>query len=750
MAGPHTNSTNSDTKVDHVAQGNASESVAENENEKPQGEVKDHATSIQKLEDRVSGLEQRLRQAGLLEEAKNQSDSQASPNAKSGLNGPEKNENSPLATSTNLPSSHDEVGEKGNSGQVNGSLKDAKGLEDPAQVLGDRIDSLEKRLEQAGHLKDKPAPDKPRLPAIPRLHYVDWSAFKNKLAGEERSHAVEVLIGGAKYYHQRSEEERKSKQRSRDHANDRDQPGTEDPKSTELPERIRINSKPILLIMKEIDPMNWTEDPTVILRPYKPLIYHEVRIREVFQKLESRWGIAKMEASASQAVETVVTKAAGDGITPALSDEPTDSIPTENDPPSKMGPPSNHNIDFDTVIVKKHKETVTRRERTPSPPAAKTSPASLHNLNDTIEKKGALLEAESPSPQAIPEVVSDSTSNEETEDTTDSVEALSDLRCLIKFIDVELKPVADSYRGKTRQRVFFSDLWHLFKPGDFLYSPLGNKEAAAEYLYVDGKSYLQKPNDRFQEVMRIACTAGGRPLLEPNTPNYSGAEHKTKENTFLVAAYWVDFNDTRFVSRGYVNSIIPFSGERDITSLEFYPLRYSPKADEQISRWKARGEAFREYTTFKYRYYTGKSLTCAPDGYHPPEHEYPKHTENVDSQVVVDFGEAFVARPRWRVTGCNLTLRADGDAPGELAEAYPTSYWKDSSRRILDKELDDEIYHDFHIDLKLMQEYIEGDPLLKEHPQTSRAASGDFGEDHLILLPNRVFAFVMKNRKWGK
>ena len=128
---------------------------------------------------------------------------------------------------------------------------------------------------------------------------------------------------------------------------------------------------------------------------------------------------------------------------------------------------------------------------------------------------------------------------------------------------------------------------------------------------------------------------------------------------------------------------------------------------------------------------------------------YPKHAENIDSQVIVDFSEAFAAHPEWRISNTTDALTPE-DAPGEFSEKYPTSYWKDSYRRVLDEECDDEVYDDYHIDTKLTAKYMERDHLLREHPTTRLSPTGELGEDHLILLPDRVFAFVMKNRNWGK
>lgn len=73
------------------------------------------------------------------------------------------------------------------------------------------------------------------------------------------------------------------------------------------------------------------------------------------------------------------------------------------------------------------------------------------------------------------EELEDNESKEEQEDLTNSVEALRDLRCLIEFMDNELQPVVDRFKSTATKKVHFSDLWHIFKPGDLLYAPLGSK-----------------------------------------------------------------------------------------------------------------------------------------------------------------------------------------------------------------------------------------------------------------------------------
>lgn len=721
---------NADAAIDQTEEGTSKEAVAKDGNDEARRRREDHEILVQKLNDRLSGLEQRLPEASLSEKLEIQSDPKTVPQ-----NNAEQTD-SKLSTTVDsvslginpkVSSSNDEIGHKRNFGQIQGSSDSPNRREISIEVLADRVDSLERRLQEAGQLMDKSALEKSRLPSpqfdkeawlsvgydleggeryhrtIPQLHYEQWSDFKNKLQRPEKTYAIEVLTGGAKYYYQQHEEERKGKQRMEDHSNDRDKPTSEKTmKSTQLPERIRINSKPIIMIMNRFDPVYNTEQPLVILRPFKQLVYYEARIRGFYQELEERYGDAGMDASTTQAFGAPFTTDGVDSTTTAVMDVAVGPSSAESKVQSKEIP-----------------ENATTRTNQQLSEAA-----SANDSEDAVSQKAGGL--------------------------TNSFEAFKDLGCLIEFIDLELRPVLDSYRGSTRRKVCFSELWHLFKPGDFIHCPLDHRQTSV-FVYRSGKFQPQRPKDRIQEVMRIVCTAGGRPHLEEGHAA-SGPENtfnKGTVNAFIILAYSVDFNGTHFVPTSFIFYLPPFLGEQDIISLQCHPLRYSPKADELKSGRKIRGEAFCENTTFRYKYYTGKSLTDEQASFSRPGEEYPRYAEHIESQVVVDFSEAFAAYPMWRPDRGNLALEAE-IAPGEIVERYPTCYWSDKTRKQFSYESNDEIYNDFHVDTKLMQEYKERDPLLGGHSQISSAESGEFGEDHLILLPNRVFAFVMKNRRWGK
>lgn len=61
------------------------------------------------------------------------------------------------------------------------------------------------------------------------------------------------------------------------------------PNGKEMPERIRINSQPLLAILSEIADEKWGTEPKVMLRPYKLLVTHEQELRTRLKVLEDIW-----------------------------------------------------------------------------------------------------------------------------------------------------------------------------------------------------------------------------------------------------------------------------------------------------------------------------------------------------------------------------------------------------------------------------------------------------------------------------
>lgn len=142
-----------------------------------------------------------------------------------------------------------------------------KELKDYGIIL-DSDDKAKSETDEKREKKDK------RLPAIPKLQHMEWEEFKHKYANEEEFYAIEVLVGEARYYHQRVEDLKKIKKtqaktpRAQAEFTEKksDTLSTDAKPPKELPERIRINSKPILSILGQIgSEEEWGKQPLGVI-----------------------------------------------------------------------------------------------------------------------------------------------------------------------------------------------------------------------------------------------------------------------------------------------------------------------------------------------------------------------------------------------------------------------------------------------------------------------------------------------------
>ena len=115
----------------------------------------------------------------------------------------------------------------------------------------------------------------------------------------------------------------------------------------------------------------------------------------------------------------------------------------------------------------------------------------------------------------------------------------------------------------------------------------------------------------------------------------------------------------------------------------------------------------------------------------------------MNSEIITDFALAFRQRekarerPSWRPEiGFSAATKAD------LRELY-----EDDCPDNCGVFRHNDIYDDTNFDRKRMDDFISwgSDSLFKQDSPSRQTLS----EDQLILLPTRIFAFALRNRKWG-
>lgn len=407
----------------------------------------------------------------------------------------------------------------------------------------------------------------------------------------------------------------------------------------DLPERIRINSRPVQDILDSVTNPNTKitlslDYQMVILRPFKVLIYHEDRIRNHLAELDSKFGTTVDQASSESTNKTA------------------------ND----------------------HNDLKTASDHVPS----STTNTGLEATKLTIW----------------------------------TTEALLDLRCLIQFIDQFLKPVIQSL--PLRSRIRFSELWYLFSPG--------------QVVYVKDKDHPQK-------LWRIVQTTGGRRYLTLKDTTGEAASSRSRHSEysdFVMDCYYIDYDGVRFGPSYHQFKISSFDDITPIDLLPLFPLAVAETNGQvDVEVLKKRGEVYVECTKVCHRYYSGRSLVRKSNGdflrhiaEHPTGRDSRVFSESIESEVMIDIDRALQSNPEWHP---------------DLGELEPQ---KVNSRELLESALMEErIEGDARWDILRKNDFFKEELQMQNWFNSKGVAPS--GND-LLLLPDRVFGFVFRSRKWGE
>ncbi|KAF5966097.1 AAA family ATPase [Fusarium bulbicola] len=546
-----------------------------------------------------------------------------------------------------------------------------------------------------------------------------------------------------------------------------------------LPERIRINSTAILRILSKIfqEEISTKFEPVLMMRPFRGLIWYKDEIRKWRDDLEKNVIMTQIEAEKTQEEEAqeeetqkedgskksddkeeettedfvkakVGVNSSTDQKEPGVADKELEGEPKDKDPQSTLDDVSNNapeeKGDTEKGEDKNEGEESERDERPPRRPRG-----SRRSRRGSIES----MDTE----------VADAFINTQ--------EALDDLNCLVDFIDHDLEDKLAYVASDECTKVVWSDIWHLFKPGDFVVSK--DEKQAYRVIQVKYATHSMKPPT-------------GRNLW------MSEAKAKLDDSPITIQCVFLDFDGERIGPVTQTIDIHRYEGERSIRSLPIVPLRRA-KTHSLKEILIKRGSTFIEACDPQRRgipmHYSGLSLETQ---------------EEIDSQVVIDFEEAFATndvggktKPSgWTIEKLVLECFAASikdemqlylhdvqtNWKPELKDIDPggdsdTDYTSDSSddragrrrrgqtnRTCLPQCCSYENVHDdVFVEHNRSSEFVqsqfweddmnEGMPSLTIAARSLREAMEDeeyITDDDKLITSYRVFGFIMRSRKWAK
>lgn len=361
---------------------------------------------------------------------------------------------------------------------------------------------------------------------------------------------------------------------------------------------------------------------------------------------------------------------------------------------------------------------------------------------DTSSEKGS-DDDETESIQSV-----DSNADEDFDSLMDSPEALRDMRCYVNFIDEEVMPLFTRYDNADSDRVKFDDLWSLFRVGDLIYMPASGETGG-----------------RYHEVWRIYRITVPEPDLSYPTSGWDffADEHQdVDENSkFKISAYYIDHDGAGFGAVRRKFEIESFVGERQIESLEVFPIRFRHDHQKLLESLKKQGQKFIDSIEDRHQQYSAWTLTRNPpsESTQPDDelldnqdYEKMRHPEFVESDVIVDLTEAYQKMPDWRPRFHQLTFNKSIRCEIKDDE-MPIQHWFDGSRHTMAYSQTEIIQQADGVESRQRRDNLSVDAFLRCRTKGSRTFETnpkalELRDEDLVLLPKRMFAYALRERRF--
>ncbi|KAH7136820.1 hypothetical protein B0J13DRAFT_81180 [Dactylonectria estremocensis] len=611
---------------------------------------------------------------------------------------------------------------------------------------------------------------KARLHEFPRpiANPVDWFSFKNLVSERPGvSCLIEVLIEepivdnkviGASSFFGNPAHVRKA---------EKPQLGktfTVPSKRGQLPERIRVHSAAIGRILGQlsntgdllaIDP--YESKSFVLIRPYKTLINSEQGLRDWCKMLEKKFGNKALKPS-ENAPSPMTSKPPPGSDVEKRSNDSTDGPEKSSNQEQHLGLTQLHELRTDGSITSpgenSNEQQTHRDEGVRSTQLAGGEGGKGEGEAEEYDESADAQDSEG-SEASDSSIGSDGSAGSgppskyrEMDRITKSEKALEHLQCLLTFIDTTISPRISYLQSEECRTVFFSDLWHLFRPG-------------MEVIRSDGKQAYR--------IIRVASPAHRiNSGWESWYNTISDQGKKRSKAAFSITCVYVDFDGTSLGPITRTFDFKRFDGQREITSFELYPLRYHrlnradctelewehlqqyPPSQQYRQKLIRRGVKFLEAAGVKHMYYDGSTLEVR---------------EEVESQVVVDFETAFtfeeqpkehLKKPILEVLIGNLPTSKDDDDENDRTSEFCRGFCCEDEAHVHNDTYVDDMQRTQYIESLLPKPPVQETPsvailprLLKEM-QTGPGKSAVAADDELVIMSYRVFGFVLRSRKWAQ
>ncbi|PMD33611.1 hypothetical protein L207DRAFT_517670 [Hyaloscypha variabilis F] len=323
----------------------------------------------------------------------------------------------------------------------------------------------------------------------------------------------------------------------------------------------------------------------------------------------------------------------------------------------------------------------------------------------------------------------------------DSAAALAELKCYVEFMSNEIMPLYsqfDHLDDTSNTTIRFQDLWYLFRNGDMIYRSVGG-------------GAIQETNDFSLGHRAWRLFAAGTGFM-PSHNRYHISDDDAEQTSFELDCYYIDYTGEEFCVVTETFEIHAFEGERPINSLKLFPYRFLANHKERLGFYTQYGQKFLSSIEERHRAYNWWTVTRTPRGDPTTDAEGNdlKRSEYVDSEVIIDFVEAFQTCPSWKPVAS--ILKPQEPRRLTVIDDFYTCWWSDANRTTLLAETTEIIVLRAGVSTYERNKNLLEDKFLakvRENDKNNRLTTSEYlSECDLPLLPSRVFGYVLRDRKF--
>jgi hypothetical protein len=380
-------------------------------------------------------------------------------------------------------------------------------------------------------------------------------------------------------------------------------------------------------------------------------------------------------------------------------------------------------------------------------------------MKQLIDHMSSSLSEDSPLPQTLEgqkhEVDGKRASDQAEYDFEEQVDdvgdqAMKQIRCYVTFVDERIMPLYNSYRPGSQslpKEIACSDISYLFQPGDLVYIT-GTQNSRKKGPHWVGSSNQGEPEQRIWRVLK-----------GPQRPIVAGKRHTARfeHKTVQIDCYYIDYDGNSYgaVSRTVDielawNNNVGLS-TMPILNLPVYPIHFVKDWQKLLHNAKKRGQDFKDWLNpaNRYSFYNGWTLTRTPEG---EEIEVVEDgdtkiatPEHIESTVMIDYTEAFNRNPGWKPE-----FRTESSPNHEMIlyaiTRDPVLQYSDAAKTKLEAKWVDSLVSDEDLENLQLSEFLAHDKFVGEALEASDSPEPE--DDDLVLLPQRMFAYAMWDRKF--